>query len=203
MKKQATPATAREHRWKAPSTKGVLTALFKNWRKIKPAEREAIERSVHAAHRIWLDRNSGVARSRRGGGRNNPLFGLSLEPFRDLRHPAFRRMIAEAVEANDCDFFVRLGEALRRKPKSIFALAPDNTVDGFLINGWFAKKPGETPPLACLTPAALAIVTKHFFTAAGITAAGVARRVERLGLIPASTQFDTVEKRSDGKLAVN
>lgn len=151
------------HAWKAPTTKGVLYALFERWRKIPASEREVIDKSIMPALVTRMSQNIGLERSKRGGANNHPLFLLSLEAFRNLRQPNFRKLIAEAVESNDCAFFVRLGEALRKKPKPISASMPDNTVYGFLIANWFNLKNRKTPPLACLSPKVLAGVTKAFF----------------------------------------
>jgi hypothetical protein len=89
--------------------------------------------------------------------RQRLVFRMIVEGDRNLRDSIIRRVIQEAADSNDHDFFIGLGKALSKpveNPKE------PSELDLFLVNHWADQRDG-LPPLCLLSGEDLTTVCRH------------------------------------------
>jgi hypothetical protein len=135
------------------------------------------------------------------------LFSLRFMPNRDLRAIPIPDVIAEAVKANDLQFFIELGKVLSNDPVSEedYPINRGETptltkLEQFLLSHWATAKDG-LPELFYLTPEGLAEVCNHWLKAQHVTPDAVVKLRQRLGLKPFKRQKIHVMV-VDGKLRI-
>ncbi|MEQ2005177.1 MAG: hypothetical protein ABMA26_00145 [Limisphaerales bacterium] len=135
------------------------------------------------------------------------LFSLRFMQQRDLRATPIPDVIAEAVKANDLEFFIELGKTLKKRParEGDYPLSRGeapmlNKLEQFLLSRWTTAKDG-LPELFYLTPEGLAAACNHWLRAQHITPDAVVKLRQRLGLKPFKRQKIHVTL-VDGKLRI-
>lgn len=117
------------------------------------------------------------------------FWGIGAALNRDLKIEWVKKRLQKAIEQNDLKFFVRLGNALKRKPRN---LAFDKVA--FYLAMWWAIPFGKIPPLNWFTDEALVEMLKILTGNEGLTFDLVRKARQRLGLQSKDVQIKGVER---------
>lgn len=122
------------------------------------------------------------------------LWVLESMQCRSLREQPIPKVIAQAVEDDDMEFFIKLGTVLSKAPVewTTYRMEPGmpptlTRLEQFVLTHWATAKDG-LPELFYLTPEGLAAVCNFSLRTRQITADSVVKLRQRLGLKPFKRQ---------------
>jgi hypothetical protein len=153
-------------------------------------ERAQIQASVQRAW-IWLSAERlGIAKVHRRKSslpdfeRDCFLEPLAYGPTRTFQTAHAKQQLHQAIDRDDFDFFIRLGEVLKKpaRPECTYGEVATR-LQRFLIEHWIEQKDG-LPELCRLTPDGLATVCREVLKTRTITGATVEKTRRRMTLLP-------------------